>query len=43
MKAIEVEVHKLIACGFIWEEQHPDWVANIVPILKKNGKNTGLY
>ena len=38
MEAIEVEVHKLIACGFIQEEQHPDWVANIVPILKKNGK-----
>ena len=38
MEAIEVEVHKLIACGFIWEEQHPDWVANIVPVLKKNRK-----
>ena len=38
MQAIEAEVHKLIACGFIREEQHPDWVANIVPVLKKNGK-----
>ena len=38
MEAIEVEVHKLIACGFIQEEQHLDWVANIVPVLKKNGK-----
>ena len=38
MEAIEAEVHKLIACGFIREEQHPDWVANIVPVLKKNGK-----
>ena len=40
MEAIEVKVkvHKLIACGFIREEQHPDWVANIVPVLKKNGK-----
>ena len=38
MEAIETEVHKLIACGFIREEQHPDWVANIVPVLKKNGK-----
>ena len=37
MEAIEAEVHKLIACGFILEEQHPDWVTNI-PILKKNGK-----
>ena len=38
MGAIEAEVHKLIACGFIREEQHLDWVANVVPILKKNGK-----
>ena len=38
MEAIEAEVHKLIACGFLREEQHPDWVANIVPVLKKNGK-----
>jgi len=38
MEAIEAEVHKLIACGFIRVEHHLDWVANIVPILKKNGK-----
>ena len=38
MEAIEAEVHKPIECGFIWEEQHPYWVANIVPVLKKNGK-----
>ena len=38
MEAIEAEVHKLIACGFIREEQHPDWVANIVPVLKRTGK-----
>ena len=38
MKAIETEVHKLIACDFICEEQHPDWVANIVPVIKTNGK-----
>jgi len=38
MEAIEAEVHKLIECGFIREEQHPDWVANIVSILKKNEK-----
>jgi len=37
MKAIKVEVHKLSECGFIREEQHPDWVANIVHVLK-NGK-----
>jgi len=38
MEAIETEVHKLTECSFIREEQHPDWVANIVPVLKKNGK-----
>ena len=38
MEAIEAEVHKLITCGFIREEQHPDWVANIVPVFKKNEK-----
>ena len=38
MEAIKAEVHKLIKCGFIREEQHLDWVANIVPILKKNEK-----
>ena len=38
MEAIETEVHKLIECGFIREEQHPDWVVNIVIILKKNEK-----
>ena len=41
MEAIEDEVHKLIACDFTREEQHPDWVANIVPILKKNEKKFG--
>ena len=29
---------KLIEYGFVQEEQHPVSVANIVPILKKNGK-----
>src|SRR4051812_43113107 len=38
MEAIEAEVKKLINSGFIREEQHPDWVANFVPIAKKNSK-----
>jgi len=38
MEAIEAEVQKLIECGFIREEQHLNWIANIVPVLKKNGK-----
>src|SRR3954469_8495627 len=36
MDAIEQEVRKIIDSGFIHEEQHPDWVANIVPVTKKN-------
>ena len=38
MEAIQSEVRKLIDSGFIREEQHPDWVANIVPVAKQNGK-----
>ena len=38
MEAIEARVHKLIECGFILEEQHPDWATYIVPVLKKNRK-----
>ena len=39
MEAIQSEVKKLIDSGFIREEQHPDWVVNIVSVAKKNGKN----
>jgi len=38
MEAIETEVHKLVECVFIREEQHSDWATNIVPLLKKNEK-----
>jgi len=38
MEAIETEVHKLNECDFIREDQHPDWVANIIPVLKKMKK-----
>jgi len=38
MEAIESKIKKLIDSGFVREEQHPDWVANIVPVTKKNGK-----
>ena len=38
IEAIKIEVHKLIECDFIREEQHPDQVANIVPVFKKNEK-----
>ena len=35
---MKAKVHKLIECDFIREEQHLNWVANIMPILKKNEK-----
>jgi len=38
MEAIQSKVKKLMDSGFVWEEQHPNWVANIVPVIKKNGK-----
>jgi len=38
IEAIQSEVKKLIDSGFIREEHHPDWVANIVLVTKKNGK-----
>ena len=38
MEAIQSEVKDLMDSGFIREEQHPDWVANLVPVTKKNEK-----
>ena len=35
---IQSKVKKLINSDFIREEQQPDWIANIVPVTKKNGK-----
>jgi len=32
MEAIQSEVKKFIDSGFIKEEQHPNWAANIIPI-----------
>ncbi|XXG88145.1 hypothetical protein AAC387_Pa12g0394 [Persea americana] len=38
MDKIEQEVQKLKNVGFIRKEQHPEWLANIVPVTKKNGQ-----
>ena len=38
MEAIKSEVKKLIDPSFNREEQHPEWVAIIVPVPKKNRK-----
>jgi hypothetical protein len=35
---IIAEVEKLINAGFIREVQYPQWLANIVPVMKKNGQ-----
>jgi len=35
---IENEVNKLIEAGFIREVKYPTWIANIVPVRKKNGQ-----
>nr|XP_023885550.1 uncharacterized protein LOC111997666 [Quercus suber] len=35
---IETEVNKLIEASFIREVQYPEWIANIIPVKKKNGQ-----
>jgi len=35
---IEKEVNKLIEVGFIREVKYLTWIANIVPVKKKNGQ-----
>jgi hypothetical protein len=37
-RAIGEEVHKLLAAGFIKEVFHPEWLANLVLVRKKDGK-----
>ncbi|XP_058202937.1 uncharacterized protein LOC131317399 [Rhododendron vialii] len=38
MSQIEAKVDKLLTAGFIREVKYPTWLANIVPVPKKNGK-----
>ena len=35
---IEQEVNKLNDAGFVNEVKYPTWIANIVPVRKKNGQ-----
>ncbi|KAA0032588.1 uncharacterized protein E6C27_scaffold43053G00550 [Cucumis melo var. makuwa] len=35
---IEVEVNKLIEARFIRQVKYPTWIANIIPVKKKNGQ-----
>ena len=39
MEVIQSEIKKLIDFDFIREEQHPDWVANSSPLLRKIGRS----
>src|SRR4051812_47093035 len=36
-RAISVDIAKLLAVGFIMEVFYPDWLANPVLVMKKNG------
>ena len=35
---VVAETKKLIEAGFVREEENPEWIANIVPVKKKNGQ-----
>ncbi|XP_051144004.1 uncharacterized protein LOC127260333 [Andrographis paniculata] len=35
---IKEEIQRLLGAGFIRTCRYPEWVANVVPVLKKNGK-----
>ena len=35
---IKEEVQKQITVGFIKVSKYPEWVANVVPVLKKDGR-----
>ena len=37
-RAIGEEIAKLLVTGFIKEVYHPEWLANPIPVRKKNGK-----
>jgi hypothetical protein len=37
-EAIRVEVNQLLATGFIKEVYHPEWLANLVLVRKKNNE-----
>jgi hypothetical protein len=36
-RAMGEELSRLLAAGFVKEIQHPDWIANLVLVPKKNG------
>ena len=38
IEAVKAEVNRLLDAGFIREVSYPTWLANTVPVKKKNGK-----
>jgi DNA-binding transcriptional MerR regulator len=38
IEAVKAEVQRLLDACFIWEVAYPQWLANIVMVMKKNGK-----
>jgi hypothetical protein len=36
IEVIRVELARLVTAGFIREVMHPEWLANLVLVLKKN-------
>ncbi|XP_051139083.1 uncharacterized protein LOC127256900 [Andrographis paniculata] len=41
MPQIKEEIQKLLKVGFIRPFRYADWLANIVPVVKKNGNKSG--
>jgi hypothetical protein len=35
---VKKEVERLIEANFIWPCRYAEWISNIVPVYKKNGK-----
>jgi hypothetical protein len=40
---VKKEVERLIEANFIRPCRYAEWISNIVPVYKKNGKNEGMY
>ena len=38
LSKIKAEVERLLRCKFIRTTRYVEWLANIVPVIKKNGK-----
>ena len=35
---VKEEIHKILSVGFLSVVEYPEWMANVVPVLKKDGK-----